>query len=324
MKRNFSFIATLLILLTSLLSACSSAANPEGAAVEGKEADNAAAAQASASALIREAYPTYSSTFVIDFDGASKWKYQLQTRKSPSLVETNLHLEGVSGELNPGDIRLVTDGTTSWMTGPGTDNECIQYPNNTGMDPSLIYPETLVPLSELPGLTRLVREDSYAGRTSQYYTGGPVTLGGWKDVRLEYRQEKGSKALLQFAMLGSGDDPAFGSGPGTLMATYSIDSLDEQVIEPVSGCEISVPLPASAAKYVRLPGLSSFESAEASAAIAGFYQSQLPQAGWTELEPPSQATATMILSYGRGAEQVEIQIEDSDSGGSLVKLIFLQ
>lgn len=326
MKRILFGMTVLLIALSACSPAAPSAGETSGPAAgeESAPAPAREAAPARGAAPVRQAYENYTATFVIDFDGSVKWQYRLQTRRAGALLENSLHIEGVPVEQNPGDVRIVTDGATTWMTGLATDNECVQFPNGAGMDPSLIHPETLVPLADLPAAARMVREETFAGKPGVYYSGGPASLGRWKDALVEYRVEKDGGGLLQFALLATGEDPVFGAGAGSIMATYKIESLEAPAIEPVAGCEISVPLPDNAANYVRLPGLASFESPDDPAAVAAFYQSRLPQEGWSEQEPPAQADGVTVLSYQRGAEQVEIHIQAGEAAGSRVELIFLQ
>ena len=92
----------------------------------------------------RDAAASYSAEFHIQFNGVKNWSYLLRTCKSPTLREINLHIEGLENTQNPGDIRMVTDNTTTWMTGEGTDQQCVQFPNGKGMDPTFIYPELLI------------------------------------------------------------------------------------------------------------------------------------------------------------------------------------
>jgi hypothetical protein len=273
--------------------------------------------------LGREKLSAYTATFLIDFDGPVKWKYQLITRKAPTLRETTLHIEGIAGAQNPGDVRMVTDGVTTWMKGPGTDEECVQYPNNTGMDPNLVYPEALISMESLPSLAKFVREEPVAGRDTRYYMGGPTTIGKWQNASVEYHQQKDSGALLQFAMLAGGEDILFNTGRGTMLAAYSIDSFDTPAIEPVTGCEIDVPLPESASKLVRLPGLISFESKDGTDAMRDYYQQALSEAGWQASEGPAQSGETMMLSYINGSRTLEVHITRGDEGTS-VKLVEIE
>jgi hypothetical protein len=274
-------------------------------------------------AIKRDALETYTARFDISFDGAAPWKYQLIMRKSKTLHELQFHVEGLKGEENLGDVRLVTDGVTSWMTGAGTDNECIQFPTNSELNPTFIYPEDVLSMQELLTAAEFIREEPYAGRTSLYYLGGPVPVGTWENASVEFHHEKDSEAMLQFALLGSGEDRFYGTGSGTIMANYAVESLDEPVIELVGGCDISVMLPETAEMFVRMPGMASFESAEAPEVMAAFYQEQLPPAGWEMLEEPAESESAVVLSYARGSENVEIRIKPTPTG-SKVEIFFFQ
>jgi hypothetical protein len=259
----------------------------------------------------------------MDFDGPVKWQYRLHTRRAGPLRETSLQIQGVDKAKNPGDVRIVTDGTTTWMTGPGVENECVLFPSGVGLDPTLVYPEDLIPIPELAAAMQMVREETFAGQPSRYFRGGPLAMGGWKDAQVEMRLSKDGDALLQFAMLAAGADPVFGTGAGSMMATYTVESLDSPQIEAVQGCEIGAPLPESAFELVRLPGLASFRTAQSTEAVVAFYQAQLPGQGWSEKAPPAQTDGKTQLSYARNDETLEIQIEAQPEGGLAVTLIFL-
>ena len=317
MKRHKFSFALLLILL--FVSACSTP--PTKPLVS--NAQNDGTSKPTLTDLNRDKFNSYSSKLLVQFDGASSWKYHLQTRKSPALREMNLHIEGVEKSANPGDIRIVTDGKTTWMIGPGTDEQCVQFPNNQGMDPTLLTPEMLIPSENLASLLPFVGEETTAGIASLHYSGSKLTFGDWKDARVDVWQDKTSHGLLRFTMQSSGTDPFFGKGAGKLNATYESAALDVTEIAPVKGCEISIPLPDSAKNFVRLPGLASFESPAGIEEIRAYFQAQLSQGNWTEKEPLQQTQSITVLSYQRGSESVEIQIEALSSGGSKVKVVFL-
>ena len=272
--------------------------------------------------LTREGFDAYSSTFTVQFDGPTDWVYRLQLRKSASQREYNLHIEGVDRSFNPGDVRMVTDGATTWMSGAGTDNTCVQFPNNTGMDPEFILPETLTPMDQLVSLLKYVKDEPILAKTGEHWNGSGLTIGNWQNASVDVWIEKSGQTLLRWNLQASGDDPFFGAGAGTLKASYEVSDLSAPTIEPVTGCEIAVPLPDSAVKVVRLPGIASFETSASSKDIQTFYQTILPQEDWAEAEPPVQAAGVMALSYRRGAETVLIQIRSIEEGGSKVQLIF--
>lgn len=266
---------------------------------------------------------SYSSTFRIQFNGPYPWKYTLGTRKTAGTSENSLHIEGLDKARNPGDIRTVTDKQTTWMIGEGTDKECVQFPNNQGMDPKWITPESMVSPREVSSNLKLVGEEKFAGRDSLHYVGSAARVDVWKDARFELWLDKATQALLKLEFLAAGDDEFFWTGSGTLYAVYTVDGLNPGKIEPVADCGLSVPLPDTASRLVRLPGMASFESKARMDDIRAFYQDRLPKDHWKEEAAPAQSSSAIVLSYQRNAERVEIHIEPVASVGSAVKLIFI-
>lgn len=322
MKKQIISFALLLILLAA--TACSTASVNPSKSQNAKPSKPEQAGSAELTGLNRDTFGSYSSKFVVQFVGDNSWKYQLQTRKSAALREVNLHIEGIEKSANPGDVRMVTDGKTSWMIGPGTDEECVQFPNNQGMDPTLLYPETLMPPQDLANLMQYAGEENIAGIPSLHYSGSAPSAWKWNEAQVDVWQDKASHGLLRFNMQATGSDPFFGKGAGKLSAQYEAAALDVAEIEAVKGCEISIPLPHSTTMFVRLPGLASFESPAGTEEIRAFYQTQLPQGNWTEKDAIQQTESATVLSYQRESEGVEIQIEALAAGGSKVKIIFLQ
>lgn len=277
--------------------------------------------------LVRDAASSYSAEFHIQFNGVKSWSYLLKIRKSPTLREINLHIEGLEKTQNLGDIRMVTDNTTTWMTGEGTDNQCVQFPNRAGMDPTFIYPESLVSVMDLGNaltLVTLVGEEQLNDVTVLHFHAAGASSGPWRDATIDLRQEKGTGMLRQFTMTATGDDPFFATGSGNLDAIYVAGALDSEAMDPVAGCEISVPLPEAISMFVRFPEMASFESKSSVEELVQYFQATLPGQNWVEKEPPLQVEGATVLSYQRGAEEVEIQVEVNPAGGSSVKLLFTQ
>jgi hypothetical protein len=316
MRKRFYFTIVLFFGLVMIGCSARTAKPANGRTVEPSKQDF--------NLLNRDILSSYSSTFTIQFEGSTRWTYQLKTRKSPMLREFTLHIEGIDKKKNPGDVRLVSDGKTSWMVGPGTDQECVQFPNDAGMDLHLIYPETLLPPPELADLLKYAGEEVVAGVSSRHFAGNAPSAGGWRDVSVDVWQEKNSHWLLKFNLKASGDDQIFGAGNGKLSATYEAAGLGSDPIQPVLGCEIGVPLPDSAVKVVRFPGLASFETTDSIDDIRNFFQTRLTQENWVENEPPAQSNDATVLSYRRDFESVEIHIAPLPESGSKVKLIFTQ
>ena len=272
----------------------------------------------------RDAAASYSAGFEIQFSGTKNWIYLLKVRKLTALREISLHIEGLKGAQNPGDIRMVTDNATTWMTGEGTDQQCVQFSNGQGMDPTFIYPESLVSEAKLGSMLKLVGEEQLTGETVLHFNATGATSDPWRDASIDLWQEKGTGMLRQFTMTATGEDPFFGTGSGKMIAVYNAGSLESEAIDPVAGCEINVPLPEAISMYVRLPGMASFDSQSSVEDLVKYYQTTLPGQNWVEKEAPAQAQGGTVLSYQRDTEGVEIHIEQNPVGGSKVKLMFLQ
>lgn len=313
MKKHFSLLS---ILLLFVIAGCSS---PARSALPEAKADSANPAL---NGLNRDLAQSYDASFEVKFEGTSRWTYALKTRKTPTLSELSLHIDGIEGPNNPGDIRLVTDGKTSWVSGQGTDQECMQFPNGQGMDPQWILPESLLSMQDLSGFMKFAGEENLSGQAALHYVGTTESVGGWKNVRAEVWQGKNSSGLLRYILEGQVEDPFFGAGAGKMSARYEASVLENAVIEPVKGCEINVPLPDRISQYVRLPGMASFITSMGMVELQGFYQQGLPQQGWAEKEVPAIAEGSVVLSYQRNGEEVEIHILAGANGGSEVKMLF--
>ena len=274
--------------------------------------------------LNRDAAGSYSAEFHMEFAGAKNWTYQLKTRKSMTLREISLHIEGVKAAQNPGDIRMVSDNTITRMIGPGTDNECVQFPNGQGMDPDFIYPESLISLKEMGNAFKLQGEEQLGEMKVLHFRATGASSGPWKNANIDIWQEVGSGMLRQLTMDATGEDPFFQGGTGKLTAGYIAPPLGSEPINPVEGCEIDVSLPENISMFVRLPGLASFESNSSVEDLITFFQTTLPGQNWVEKEPPAQVSGNTVLSYQRDAESVEIHIEENPAGGRKVKLLFIE
>lgn len=261
--------------------------------------------------------------FDIRFQGAAPWLYQLALRSLPPQREVTLHIDGVDRSLNPGDVRVVTDGTTTWMTGAGTDQECVQFPNNQGMDPEFILPNDILPLSDLDHLLKYAGQETIAGKNAHHFKASGLAVAGWSDASVDVWMDPSGSTLLKLQFSASGDDPFFGTGAGAIQAGYEILTFTPSSIDPVSGCEIPLQLPASAENYVRMPGLASFETSASVEEIVRFYQEDLARSSWQESQPIKQNDGVTIMDYASPTQSVTIQISPVETGGAEIRLIFI-
>lgn len=258
--------------------------------------------------------PAYRTHLELRFEGNSPWIYQLETRRAEQLVEYNLHVEGVDPSRYPGDVRLVSDGEITRMSGAGTENQCLQYPADMDLSVSFLTLEQVFPRQVLASALVAVGEDALFGMPTLQYRVVQENLGKWRDVSLDIWLEKQSGTPLKYILQATGDDPLFKSGEGRLSARYEVVEIASQTIEPVGGCEIQFPIPQDAQRLVRLPEMIAFESSASVQVIVAYYQATLSQAGWTEAEIGFSEQGTAVMSYYQSTAEVEIHVEPKGNG----------
>jgi len=261
-----------------------------------------------------ESLGTYQATFEMRFKGTFDWSYYLETRTDGNAVEYRLHLEGLSASRNPGDVRLVMEDRTSRMRGPGTDEECVQFPSDLDLGPIFLTPDDLINPQGLQEPLVSLSAETIAGVETTHYTVRQASLDDWHDLKVDLWLDAATGAALRYDLRAAGPDPLFGAGEGVLSGQFLVNEVGPQVIEPITGCEIGLPLPPDAKRLVRLPGLIAFESVATPAEITAFYQAALAEAGWEPLAEPQVGADAVLSSYRRGEQTLEINIETSDAG----------
>jgi hypothetical protein len=268
-----------------------------------------------------ETLPGYHATFEQLFAGEVTWKYQLELRADGEAVEANLHIEGPSRAQNPGDVRMVTAGGASRMLGPGTDNQCVQFPSDMDLGQAFVTPDHLIPPVVLAPALDPAGEESLLGLPTEHFTASQSGLGRWQEAQIGLWRAKEQGAVLGYDLLLTGADPLFGGGPGRLAGTFRVQAVGQQAIEPIQGCAPALPLPAGASRLVLLPGLISFDSAASPEAIAAFYQAELPGLGWQAESAPQAGGNALVLAFTRREETLTVNIENRRSGVE-VELLF--
>jgi hypothetical protein len=110
------------------------------------------------------------------------------------------------------------------------------------------------------------------------------------------------------------------AGEGLLLSQFHVEQVGPQTIEPITGCDIDLPLPAGATRIIKLPELVGFDSAGAPQDISAFYQAALAEGGWAPAGEPQLGDGVILLTYGRDGQSLEINIE-AKNGGARVELI---
>lgn len=300
----------LLILIPCLIAAC---AVPQSA-------PSAAEPPLTYPALGWEALGSYHARFEMRFEGTTDWRYLLETRADGEKVEYQLHLEGVESASNPGDVRVVVGDGITRMRGPGTDDECFQFPSDLALAPSFLTPEDVLSPETFWSLLEPVGSETVAGRQALHYTAEATTVGGWRDVEADVWLDETTDDLLRYELRAAGADPLFGGGEGVLSGRFRVNEVGRQEIEPIAGCEIDLPIPADATRLVRLPDLITFESPSPPDQVAVFYLWALPKAGWMPLSDPQSSEEGVSFSYRRGGQVLDVTLVSS-GGLTYVELL---
>lgn len=259
----------------------------------------------------------YMATYDLNFNGSYDWAYDLITRFDGEFTEYSLHIEGVESSQYLGDLRLVTDGKTSRMSGPGTDNECFMFPSDFELGPTFQNPDDLLSPLIVDQILTLIGEESIREFESVYYTAEESRVGVWQELHIDLWLNQAETAALQYLFAATGLDPLFDAGEGQISASFKVTEIGEQVIEPIPGCEIEFQIPMGARQLVRFPDLVSFEINSSAEDIMIFYQATLEVEGWQELTNPQRGVDAILLTFIKGDELLDINIEIGSSGVSV-------
>lgn len=257
---------------------------------------------------------SYHAIFELRFEGTYTWVYYLESRTDGSAMAHDLHIEGVKAPQNPGDVRVVAEGDIIKMRGPATDDACVQFPGDLDLGQSFLSPNDLIPPQELEGALSPLGTETVAGRETTHYALHQTSLADWQDVEVDIWKDTATGAVLRYDLAATGSDPLFDAGEGVLSGQFIVNDTGPQSIEPITGCEIDLPLPPDAARLVRMPGMVAFESTTTADEIVAFYQAALAEAGWEPLAEPETGVDAVLLSYRRAGEMLNVNIEIRETG----------
>jgi hypothetical protein len=241
--------------------------------------------------------PQYQSAYELTFDGDTTWKYSLVTFHMDGLTEKSLHIAGVDSSRNPGEVRLVSDGVTSWMTGPGVDDECVMFPNDFDIDYSFLSPDDIFAPKSIAPLLVFVSEEQKDGTLVRNFRASTAEHEGWRNLIIEMSLVKGEGYPNFYKISAERDDPIFDAGTGRINSTFFVSANPSYVIEPITGCEIPISLPEGARQIVRFPGFYSFEVNEQPEHMVNFYKDYLNAHGWVEYQPLIEIDTGLQMSY---------------------------
>ena len=266
------------------------------------------------SGLKMEGLGSYHATFLLQFDGENPWLYQVDLRSDGNRFERALHIEGVDLAFNPGDVRMVTQGGESRMSGPGTDGECLVFPAELDIGPAFLLPDQILAPSTIGPRLSSLGKDTIAGAKALRFGLRTEELEDWSDAQVDIWLAEAGGNLLRYDLQLTGEDPLFGHGRGSLSGRMIVNSIGPQVIEPVDGCELEYPIPDLTENLVKLPDFLAFDSSETIGGIAVFYQENLMQDGWVQTEEPEHDGDALVLSFQQGGRSLHIILERTEDG----------
>ena len=232
------------------------------------------------SGLSNQAPDAYQVMFIIEYTGSEyEWEYQLTTRKNNEITEYYFYMEGIEGDLNPGAVRLVTDGDSSWMIGPGTDELCFRFPNSLELGPAFLTPDNFFDPEYTNQTLIEAGFETTLGQETTHYSVKEGQLTDWTDLSIDlWATDAG--VILKYLGNAMGEDPLFNAGYGFFNFSYIISEIGEQVIEPILGCEIDYPVPENIRNITRFPGLVSFDSEDQVNDLVDFYLQSMKNRCW--------------------------------------------
>ncbi|MGA9533473.1 MAG: hypothetical protein WBR18_12215 [Anaerolineales bacterium] len=263
----------------------------------------------------------HAANFDLSFDSDDPWAYSVRTRVSEDALERALHIDGVSDARNPGDVRMVTESGISRMRGPGTEDECLRFPDTMNVNLSFLNPDDVL----LPGAFReplvAIDQEPIAGRSATHFAMLQDELDGWQEVQVGLWIDNESGAVLRYDLAASGWDPFFGGGFGRMEGSYQVESLGSQTIEPIAGCQVGYPLPDQVEGLVKLPGVVAFETPMTVDDTVAFYRDALVAAGWNRDQEEARSSGAVVLSYRREGESINVTIRDTGNRTKVELLI---
>lgn len=259
-------------------------------------------------------FDQYVSRFVLTFEADPGWQYQLTVRRSEAALERTLVIEGVEDTRDPGDVRMVTARGITRMRGPGTEDRCLQFPEQMDVNVTLLSPDDILPPVEFTEPLNLLGQEQVVGFDSNHYAVQQAELDGWQQVRADIWISRLGSTIVQYELAASGWDPYFGAGWGQLSGRYQLLEVGQQTIEPIEGCRVDLPLPASVVNLVVLPQVVAFSSEQNLQALTTFYQEQLDEQGWRALVQEERTSGAVVLTYLREGERLIVTIRQFADG----------
>lgn len=254
----------------------------------------------------------HANEFELVFESEDSWRYEIVTRFGESATERALRVEGVEDALNPGDVRMVTEGGVSRMIGPGTEGQCLQFPEDMGVNIPFLNPDDVLPPDSFEEPLVGMGREQIGGQPAEQYALVQSELDRWEEVQLGLWIAPASGAVMRYQFQATGWDPFFSGGWGRISGDFSVAEIGPQAVEPVTGCEVALPLPEEHRSLVVLPGVVAFETPLGLRAVTDFYLHQLQGTDWRRLSQEDRASGAVVLRYRQGPRSLDVTIRQMD------------
>jgi hypothetical protein len=265
------------------------------------------------------------SIFVLNFEGSQDWVYKVETRYDGELIEYSLEIEGVESTKNPGDVRLVNTNGVNQMKGPGTDDLCMQFPDEMNTGVLFLSPVDVVNPDALIQNWEIQENQLYIGRQTSRYNTSQDYYYGWEDIEVTFSIDTATGAMLNYIFDTAGSDPLYGYGGGEIHGEFSVVEVGPQKIKPVEGCEIPIPIPEDAHNLIILPGVFSYETSLGPVKTDQFLAQELLNRGWgQETAEVNDEIREGFLTYSSETQTLTVHIQainpEDFSEGYLIRL----
>lgn len=265
------------------------------------------------------------SIFELRFKGNQDWVYQVETRYDGVMIEYTLHIEGVESSKNPGDVRLVNSDGINQMIGPGTDNFCMQFPDDMNTGVLFLSPVDLVNPDALIQNWEIRENQLYLGRQTSRYTTSQDYYYGWEEIEVTFDIDAESGAMLNYKFDAEGSDPLYDYGGGKIHGEFSVIEFGSQMITPIEGCDIPIPVPEDAHSIIIFPGVFSYESSLGPVKTDSFLEQELVPLGWErDAAQVNDDIREGVLTYSSETQMLTVHIQainpEDFSEGYIIRL----
>jgi len=229
-----------------------------------------------------------------------------------------------------GVVEMFQVGDTSYMYSPESTEEqkCVGFSTQETQSPmgALLKPDQLI--GGVEKATLVARDQTVNGVTTDHYTfdEGGLGFGTFGSAKGDLWLAKDGNYLVKYSGTATGSNSIMGTeAEGTFTWEYNVE--DVGAIEAITLPEecagqapaTDIPVPENATEKSSFGTIITFKSSEDPAALAAFYQEQLPANGWTAGEASNLETMQM-LEFTKEDRKLSVTITTEEAGGSSVLL----